>query len=187
MTASEHYYAYLKQRSQLGLWYRRYWLYPRLCRHLKGHTLDVGCGIGDFLRHRPDTTGVDINPLTVEWCQQQDLDAHLMQTDRLPFNDSSFDSVVLDNVLEHLSTPNTLLKEIRRALHPNGILVVGVPGRRGFASDPDHKVNYDATDLVATVAAQGFTQQALFHTPLRLEWLNQNMRQYCIYGVFKRD
>ena len=46
MTADEQYYHYLRQRSRLGLWYRRYWLYPRLNKHLRGQTLDVGCGIG---------------------------------------------------------------------------------------------------------------------------------------------
>lgn len=187
MTAPDNYYEYLKGRSRLGLWYRRHWLYPRLCRHVKGQALDVGCGIGDFLRHRPGTVGVDINPATVEWCRQQGLDARLMEPDRLPFEDAAFDSAVLDNVLEHLEAPGPLLAEIRRVLRPGGVLVVGVPGRRGYASDPDHKVFYDAPALVAALARGSYAVQRLFATPVRSAWLDARMRQYCVYGVFRRD
>lgn len=180
------YFQYLTQRSSLGLRYRRHWLYPRLSRHVVGNTLDVGCGIGDFLRYRPGTVGVDINPSTVKWCQQQGLDARLMLPDQLPFDDAAFDTVVLDNVLEHLSTPGALLGEIRRVLRPSGVAVVGVPGRRGFASDPDHKMFYDEAKLAVVMESEGFKLQTLFHTPFRFAWLNDRMRQYCMYGVFER-
>lgn len=186
MTTSEKYYEYLRQRSRLGLWYRRSWLYPKLSSHVKGRVLDVGCGIGDFLNHRPGTVGVDINPATVEWCRRHGLDAHLMAPDVLPFQDGSFDSVILDNVLEHLDRPAPLLGEIRRVLCPGGLLVVGVPGWRGYASDPDHKVFYGEDLLVSTMGSARFGLQCIFHTPLRSRWLDCRMRQYCVYGVFQR-
>jgi SAM-dependent methyltransferase len=187
MTSGEQYYYYLRQRSRLGLWYRRYWLYPRLGRHLHGEALDVGCGIGDFLAYRPGTVGADINPATVDWCRHHGLDAHLMAPDVLPFADGSFDSAVLDNVLEHLAVPAPLLREIHRVLRSDGTLVVGVPGQRGYTTDPDHKVFYDETALVSTIAAAGFGLRRMFHAPLRSGWLNLRMRQYCLYGVFRRD
>jgi len=187
MTDDKQYYHYLRQRSTLGLLYRRYWLYPRLSRHMHGQVLDVGCGIGDFLIHRPGTVGVDINPANVEWCRHQGLDSHLMALDILPFSDSNFDNAILDNVLEHLVLPTLLLREIHRVLRPNGTLVVGVPGLRGYATDPDHKVFYDEALLVSTLASAGFGVQQVSHMPCRSDWLNSRMRQYCIYGVFKRE
>lgn len=187
MTAAEDYFEYLKGRSRLGWFYRRYWLYPRLCQFLDGKTLDVGCGIGDFLSHRIETVGVDINPATVEWCRRRGLDAHQMSPNVLPFQDASFDSAILDNVLEHLADPAELLSEIGRVLRPRGSLVVGVPGRRGYAIDLDHKVFYDEATLVSTLAAAGFGLRSLFNMPLRSAWLDVRMRQYCLYGVFERD
>ena len=187
MTLHEDYFNYLKSRSRLGLWYRRLWLYPRLCRYLKGDTLDVGCGIGDFLSYRSHTTGVDINPAAVEWCSRQGLDAHAMSPDVLPFGDSTFDSAILDNVLEHLDEPQALLEEIRRVMRPKGTLVVGVPGMNGYASDPDHKVFYDERLLVSVLAKAGFGLQRILNMPIRSTWMSARMRQYCVYGVFTRD
>lgn len=182
----QDYFEYLSRRSRLGHLYRKYWLYPRLCREIRGHALDVGCGIGDLLRFRPGTVGVDVNEATVAACRRAGLDARPMETDRLPFVDHHFDTVVLDNVLEHLHDPASLLGEIGRVLRPQGRLLVGVPGRRGYAADPDHKVYYDAETMRAVVERAGFARLKLFRTPLNLELLDTRMRQFCRYGVFER-
>ena len=98
MTTQEEYFEYLRGRSNLGYLYRKYLLYPKLCKALTGKTLDVGCGIGDFVNYRRNTVGVDINPLCIEWCKLKKLDVHQMTINKIPFTKSSFDSAVLDNV-----------------------------------------------------------------------------------------
>ena len=178
----QQYFAYLQQRSRLGHFYRRHWLYPRLCRQLSGRVLDVGCGIGDMLRFRPQTVGVDINRETVAACRAASLDAHLMQPDVLPFGARSFDGVILDNVLEHLVEPSPLLAEIQRVLRPAGRLLVGVPGPKGYRADPDHKVFYDRPALVARLNAAGFACQRILQLPL--PGLGEALRSHCLYGVF---
>ncbi len=180
------YFEYLQSRSRLAWWYRKYYLYPRLGRHLSGRVLDVGCGIGDLLRCRPGTVGVDINPQTVAFCRGQGLDVRLMSPDQLPFDAAAFDSVVLDNVLEHLADPDPLLGEIARVLVPGGRLLVGVPGQRGYAADPDHKIYYDEAGLTDYMTTQGFRLRVLLHAPLRSARLDASMRQYCLYGVFDK-
>lgn len=186
MTSEEAYYAYLQTRSLTGRLYRRMWLYPKLCCHLKGRVLDVGCGLGDMLAFRPGTVGVDINPRTVEWCRSRGLDARLMKPDVLPFSGASFDGVVLDNVLEHIADPAALLKDISRVLKPEGVFVVGVPGRCGHDRDPDHKMFYSEERLVQRLAQFNFSCQHLFRMPLCLPWLESYLTQYCLYGVFCR-
>lgn len=187
MTDSKEYFDYLRQRSKLGLLYRKYWLYPRLSKLLRGQALDIGCGVGDMLAYRPNTVGVDVNPKTIEWCKAQGLDAHLMEPDQLPFGEQSFDSVILDNVLEHIEQPGALLLEIYRTLVEQGVLVVGVPGILGYSSDSDHKVFYTKEKLVETVTAYGFVVEDLFAMPLNLDWLDSRMSQYCIYAIFKKS
>jgi SAM-dependent methyltransferase len=187
MTDSKEYFEYLRQRSKLGLLYREFWLYPRLCKVLHGRALDVGCGVGDMLAFRPNTVGVDINPKTVEWCKAQDLNVHLMEIDRLPFTEQTFDSVIFDNVLEHIEEPEAILIEIHRVLAEQGLLVVGVPGTLGYSTDPDHKIFYTKEKLVKTITRFGFVVDDLFAMPLNFNWLGSKMRQYCIYAVFKKS
>ena len=134
MTSYQEYYAYLRGRSLKGKLYRNWWLYPRLARHLSGRVLDVGCGIGDMLRFRPNTVGVDINPETITWCRTQGLDAHHMERNRLPFDAGTFDGVILDNVLEHIAAPQPLLAEVRRVLNRQVDYSLGCQVQR--ATDP---------------------------------------------------
>lgn len=184
MTSYQDYYVYLRGRSLKGKLYRNWWLYPRLARHLSGRVLDVGCGIGDMLRFRPNTVGVDINPEAITWCRKKGLDAYPMEQDRLPFECESFDGVILDNVLEHIASPKPLLTEVRRVLKPSGRLLAGVPGPKGYRSDPDHKVYYDEAGLVRLMKENSFICRVILPMPLRLPGLSARMRQYCIYGIF---
>ena len=186
MTEHADYFNYLRGRGRLGLLYRRFFLYPRLARLLSGRVLDVGCGIGDFLRFRRGTVGVDVNPHAVEWCRQHGMDCQPMESDHLPFVDDSFDGVVLDNVLEHLVRPLPLLAEIHRVLKPGGRLLIGVPGPRGYACDADHKVFYAEADLERALAAADFSMKYIFYTPWKSKWLASRLPQYCLYGVFER-
>lgn len=179
------YFGYLRGRRLSGLLYRQLWLYPRLCRRLSGRVLDVGCGIGDFLRFRPGTIGVDVDANAVAWCRGLALDAQLMAPDRLPFADEAFNGVVLDNVLEHLASPPALLGEIRRVLRAEGMLIVGVPGSRGFAVDPDHKIPYNEQALIACLRQSGFDCEQIVHMPFPSDFLEVRLRQYCLYGFFR--
>ena len=158
-----------------------------LVKRLRGTTLDIGCGIGDMLAFHPNTVGADINIRTVDFCKANGLDAHHMQPDVLPFDNSLFDSVLLDNVLEHIAAPMPLLDEVRRVVKPGGRLLIGVPGKLGWRSDADHKIFYDEGALINCVEPHGFLHNETFHSPLwKSEWFSEKVRQYCIYSVFSR-
>jgi SAM-dependent methyltransferase len=55
------------------------------------------------------------------------LDFEADLTAPLPFDDKSFDTVLLTDVLEHLPEPASTLNEIARVLRPDGKLLLGVP------------------------------------------------------------
>lgn len=185
MTAYD-YFDSLIRRKRAGLWYRNLWLYPRICRHLRGQVLDIGCGIGDLVRFRAHTIGVDVNSRAVAYCRSLGLAVQQMEPDLLPCPDSEFDGAVLDNVLEHLERPEPLLAEIHRVLKPGAKFIAGVPGERGFASDPDHKRHYPETELIRCIRSAGFELSTVFHQPFRSRLLDRHFRYYAIYGVFQR-
>lgn len=110
-----------------------------------------------------------------------------MAPDVLPFATATFDGVVVDNVLEHVVEPGPLLAEAYRVLVPGGAALIGVPGIRGYACDADHKVFYSEDNLVAVMESAGFFTRKILYMPIRSLWLNVHMRQYCLYGVFRRD
>lgn len=180
----EKYHTYLLKRSRLSWLYRRWYLYPSLAKYLKGEVLDIGCGIGDFLSFWRNAIGVDVNPYNVSYCQSRGLKAIHVDFLPYPFEDQSFDGVVLDNVLEHIENPRPILKEIRRVLKKNDFFIVGVPGNRGYASDPDHKIFYDEKRLVNLLQDYGFKKKKILHMPLKSRFLNDQISQYCLYGIF---
>ena len=184
----ETYAHYLQQRSTLGKLYRNYLLYPRLGRCVKGRVLDFGCGIGDFLLFRPGTVGVDINPHNVEFCRARGADAELSQEGRIPYGDGEFNTVVMDNVLEHIpkNCVDRVLSEVLRLLHPAGKLLIGVPGLKGYDSDDDHKCYYSEQDLITLLGRYGCRKVKSFHMPVHMLWLENHLSQYCIYVLFAK-
>ncbi|ATX81424.1 Methyltransferase domain-containing protein [Mariprofundus ferrinatatus] len=162
-------------------------LYPRLASCLNDRVLDFGCGIGDFLVFRQGTTGVDINPHNVEYCRSLGLAAEVIENGVIPFADHSFDSLIMDNVLEHIPEPevNAVLNEVLRVLRPGGRLLIGVPGPKGYESDPDHCCFYSEPDLVALFQGVNCRLLELFHMPVNITWLESRISQYCVYALFE--
>jgi len=172
----------------LGALYRNWFLYPRISYVLQGKVLDFGCGIGDFLSFRKNSVGVDINEHNVEYCHSLGLKAELIQDGRTPFHDSSFTSVVVDNVLEHIPEEGVdgVLREILRVLRPGGRLLIGVPGLKGYDSDNDHKCFYSEQNLVELLSRYGCRRMESFHMPIHMPWLGKYLSQHCIYILFKK-
>ena len=185
---SNHYFSYLSKRSWRALIYRKLILYPFIKSKVKGKVLDLGCGIGDFLVSCKRAVGADINPDNVAYCQSQQLPATLLLDSRYPFLEGSFDSVLLDNVIEHIEKPTEMLDEICRVLKFGGYLMIGVPGIKGYASDEDHKVFYTEKLLKAVCLEHGFKFVRSYYMPLcKSSWLSQNISQYCLYVLFTKN
>lgn len=181
----KEYHTYLRNRSWRGQFYVKRILYPKICSYVKGKVLDVGCGTGDFLECCKGATGVDVNPYNITYCRSRGLKALHMDGTKFPFENGSFNSVVVDNVLEHIEEPGGVIEEIRRVLADGGIMVVGVPGKKGFNHDSDHKRFYDELSLDDLMTGHGFKCTKKFYMPfVKSGWLDRVMRQYCLYGVY---
>lgn len=185
---SKSYSNYLQQRSFIGDLYHKWILFPRINSALNGKVLDYGCGIGNFLAYRDNTIGVDINPNNIEYCRSLGRNAIITQKDIIPFEDKSFDGVIMDNVLEHIPIcdTNPILKEVNRVLRPFGNLLIGVPGEKGYASDADHKHYYDKAELLELLSRHNFAPKRIQHLPFYFPGIGKYLSQYCIYITFER-
>lgn len=131
------YFDHLARRSSLSYWVRR--LYTRdLVRQFSGRVLDVGCGMGEFLRSYQPSIGVDYNFHFARFCQANGASTNCASIFSLPYPDNTFAGVLVSNVLEHLEQPEAGLLEAVRVTQPGGRVVVTCPYEAGFRYDPTH-------------------------------------------------
>ena len=106
--------------------------------------LDVGCGTGSYsaalLDHVGRIEAVDLNPGMIEAAERKLAEAqaegrisfHRSPVDELPFEDATFDGVMINQVLHHLPDDaaqdfpahRRVFEEFARVLKPDGVLTV---------------------------------------------------------------
>ncbi len=65
---------------------------------------------------------------------------HIVDLQRLPFDDNTYDFVFASHVLEHIPNDGKAISEVRRILRPNGMAILPVPiysGKTVEFSEPD--------------------------------------------------
>jgi SAM-dependent methyltransferase len=102
--------------------------------------LDVGCGAGAFL---PTVSplcdrlvGLDVTPAFVERARRVIQERGLANTTvvegssaSMPFEDGSFDAVLMVDLLHHLPSPKATVTEVHRVVRPGGLVIVFEPNK----------------------------------------------------------
>lgn len=124
-----------------------------LAQHLDGRLLDVGCGSQPYRRYFDglEYVGLDID---TEANREAGVADYFYDGSRFPFADDAFDSVLCNQVLEHVFNPHEFLAEIRRVLRPGGRLLLTVP----FVWD-EHEQPYDFARYTSFGLRHMFEQQ----------------------------
>lgn len=90
--------------------------------------LDVGCSSGAFLlnakRFGFKVEGVEPAVKAAQTANGLNLKVHSGYLEAINFPDNTFDCITLFEVIEHLINPSDLLKECRRILKPDGIIMI---------------------------------------------------------------
>lgn len=113
----------------------RSWIERRL--RPDSHVLDVGAGAGivghmNFRGRVSRICGVDLDSRVLE---NPFLDeGKIASAETIPYPDEAFDVVFSDNVLEHLSDPLTVFREVQRVLKPGGVFLVKTPNRNHYVT-----------------------------------------------------
>lgn len=102
-----------------------------------GRVLDVGCGQGLLLKafkERFSPTKVFGCDHSIELCERASKNAApgataVADIHFAPYRDSSFALVMMTEVLEHVESPEAVLKELWRITEPGGKLLLSVPNR----------------------------------------------------------
>jgi SAM-dependent methyltransferase len=125
-------------------WYPEYrsnwddWLFrKRILAHLRPDMtiLDLGAGAGmlsqmDFRGRARRICGVDLDTRVT---QNPMLDeARIADAKCIPYDTAQFDLVYANNVLEHLSDPLTVFREVARVLRPGGVFMFKTPNSRHY-------------------------------------------------------
>jgi SAM-dependent methyltransferase len=96
--------------------------------------LDIGCGLGMYVRRFSDFTerarGIDIDVERVKRGAKDGVHGlTLGVAESLPFADNAFDGVVLNEVIEHVTNDRDTLREALRVTRPGGRVVIFAPNR----------------------------------------------------------
>jgi len=118
------------EKLRHGLWLRRL----RLMRKdfHPGSVLDVGAGIGQFLKlaeqHYAPTTGTEVSTAAIDLARQRyGVELREGELLKINFGGGTFDNITMFHVLEHVPSPRLLLEKAYELLTPGGYLYIAVP------------------------------------------------------------
>jgi SAM-dependent methyltransferase len=129
--------------------------------------LDIGAGRGDFVGGARDrgfrATALDLEAEAVLVWPNLELAGVIGSGADLPFAAAAFEAVRLKEVLEHVNEPLLLVREARRVLKPDGLLLIHVPTQwsqfypvGNFWDDYTHVRPFSRTGLFRLLADGGF-------------------------------
>jgi len=130
----------------LGEPYKEIWFSKErdlsLILHAKagGRLLDIGCASGTLLwlaqQRGFETRGVEVGRGSVEFSRNiLGIDVFCGQLEEARFGEREFDVVTMIHSLEHVPNPRLVMREVRRILKDNGVLIVVVPNFASWSSE----------------------------------------------------
>ena len=132
----------------------------------EAHTvLDVGMGRGQMARwlagrgKKVVGTGLEIDSYDCDLQQlKHDCGIEVVEcpADDMPFEDGSFDAVLMSHVLEHCPNVGLALGEARRVLRDDGWLLVFVPQHGPFVAAGHVSVGWNVGQLIYVLLVNGF-------------------------------
>lgn len=134
-------------------------LYDMNLKHYaKGKLLDLGCGdVPLYQAYKEYVTDI----ICVDWenslHKNEYLDFECNLEKILPFEDGEFDTIILSDVLEHISEPAHLWKEMSRILAKNGMVIANVPFYYWLHEQPHDYYRYTEFALHRFVNNSGLT------------------------------
>lgn len=155
--------------EQLQRMYTRYSFASEFCEGKD--VLEVACGSGQGLgylaKKAKRVVGGDYDEKILKCAKDyykdgieiRQLDAH-----NLPFDNKSFDVVILYEAIYYLAQPEKFVNEARRVLRDNGVLIICTANKdwSGFNPSPYSYKYFSAPELCELFKQNGFSNAALY-------------------------
>jgi len=166
----------------------------KLIKHRHNTLLEIGCGDGSatiYLALRglqKEIIGVDVDKTAIQRAQQtahylkqQQLLYVVASATHLPIRDTTINSILCHQVLEHIPNPSTVLTECHRVLNTQGKILITTPSKTFSPLSSDwfeskicgylhvdkyagHLHRFNPRTLLQVVREKGFTvKQSLFY------------------------
>lgn len=148
-----------------------------LAVHCRGRLLDVGCGQKPYrdLFECEAYVGLELDTPANHQSKQAD---YFYDGETFPFEDVAFDSVVCNEVLEHVFNPERFLAELHRVLRPQGTLLLTVPFIWDEHEQPYDFGRYSSFGLRHLLQTHGFEVLALRKTRPGIAAVSQLFNAY---------
>lgn len=126
-----------------------------LAGNITGKTLDVGCGSKPYahLYGSEEYVGLEID--TPENRASKNAD-YFYDGNRFPFTEAAFDSLVANEVFEHVFNPDRFLDEVSRVLKPGGKVLLTLPFVWDEHEQPFDFARYSSFGIKALLERHGF-------------------------------
>ena len=158
----------------------------KLSGFISGKTLDVGCGQKPYesLFKSSEYIGMDIE---VSGHDHATSKVDLFYDGKVfPVKDNEFDSIVCNEVLEHVFNPDDFVSEINRVLKLNGYLLITVPFIWDEHEQPYDYARYSSFGLKFLLEKQGFHIEKSIKSCNDLSVIFQLLNAYIYKKIVKR-
>ncbi|MEO8607425.1 MAG: class I SAM-dependent methyltransferase [Chloroflexota bacterium] len=113
---------------------RRLQMIARWCKLEDARVLEAGCGIGMYAsqirrRYTPDVEAFDIEAERVKEASVDTPHALISAAEYLPYKTDTFDTIISNEVIEHVMDDSMAALEMVRILKPGGRMIMFAPNR----------------------------------------------------------
>jgi SAM-dependent methyltransferase len=127
-----------------------------LAASVTGKTLDVGCGSKPYIQLYGSSEYVGLEIDTPENRLSKNAD-YFYDGENFPFPDGEFDSLVANEVFEHVFNPSRFLEETARVLKLNGFVLMTIPFVWDEHEQPYDFARYSSFGIRALLEQHGFS------------------------------
>ncbi|MCL4872250.1 MAG: methyltransferase domain-containing protein [Anaerolineae bacterium] len=129
------------------------WLVEELKPFIGKRIVEIGCGLGNLLKHFNDrelVVGIENSPETVvetrrRFAEQENISVYeysITDSSVLALKDRKFDSAVSLNVFEHIEDDELAMRHTAMLLKPKGMFVIIVPAHQFLYGTMDRSIGH---------------------------------------------